>query len=61
MEDEDVDLTYDLLNRLKYLQGFVHEVMRLHPPVGAVFRRAKKNISIGVSLVLFSKIKISVT
>ncbi|XP_059146352.1 cytochrome P450 26A1-like [Physella acuta] len=45
--DMSTHLTYDLLQSLEYTQWVIKEVLRLHPPVGGVFRQAKKTLEVG--------------
>lgn len=46
---EGRELTYDVINKLEYVHCFIQEVLRVFPPVGAVFRKAEKTLSIAVS------------
>ncbi|KAL8561489.1 hypothetical protein ACOMHN_011171 [Nucella lapillus] len=47
LQDVGKELTYDVLERLRYVQGCNSEVLRLYPPAGAVFRKATRTLQIG--------------
>lgn len=48
LDNADSPVTTNVIQQMRYLQAFVNEVLRLHPPVGAVYRKAKKTLQVGV-------------
>lgn len=47
LDDVGSSFTYDVIQRMTYLPAFVKEVLRVHPPGGAIFRKAKNTLKIG--------------
>ncbi|KAK6174361.1 hypothetical protein SNE40_017655 [Patella caerulea] len=46
-EQSKNDLTYDVINNLDYLENVIKEILRMFPPVGGGFRKAKRTFGIG--------------
>ena len=41
-----VDITYELLNELKYTESVAKETLRIHPTAPMLMRRARKDLEI---------------
>lgn len=48
------DLTYDSLNKMKYLTNVVKEAIRITPPVGGGYRKVLQTFEIEVRLIRLS-------
>ncbi|XP_055955964.1 cytochrome P450 26A1 [Patella vulgata] len=46
-EQSKNDLTYEVVNNLNYLENVIKEILRMFPPVGGGFRKAKRTFDIG--------------
>ncbi|XP_076439545.1 cytochrome P450 26B1-like isoform X2 [Babylonia areolata] len=47
LQDPCKELTYDVIERLRYVHACNSEVLRFYPPAGAVFRKANRTLQIG--------------
>ena len=47
---DGTDLSYDAINKLKYVNQVVKEVLRVAPPAGGGFRKALKTFEINVRI-----------
>ena len=46
--DPDSAITFDCISKMDYLNNFIKEVLRLYPPAGGSFRKAKRTFQLGV-------------
>ena len=53
-DEEEVELTLDLIQHLTYIEQVLKETLRVRPPVLGGYRKARKTFQLGVSCTFFS-------